>query len=156
MHPEIILAMSIDAIIEEARKDTNKNNKYTLIGKKYTVKDNSFTSELVEGKRLDYHVGLIGVPVTIVSKPYLTTITKPVIGSPTITITSTDGFILRQDAKYTHGSSATEHAIPSSIKGSLGNSEVGGIVVTASFNTTTNSLNNDSIGINAQIKVAFS
>lgn len=81
MHPEIILAMSIDAIIEEARKDANKNNKYTLIGKKYTVKDNSFASELVEGKRLDYHVGLIGVPVTIVSKPYLTTITKPVIGS---------------------------------------------------------------------------
>ena len=72
-------------------------------------------------------------------------LSKPVIGSPTITVASGSGFILRQEASYTHGSSSTVRVVPTSYTASL----VAGcyIKVTANFSDTTNAVNNSPIGI---------
>lgn len=71
-------------------------------------------------------------------------VTKPVIGSPSITITSGDGFVFRQGGNYTHGSAASTFVKPTSYSALLNNS---GFVVTAVFDVTTNAVNNDAIGI---------
>lgn len=69
---------------------------------------------------------------------------KPVIGSPTATITGGQGLVLRQDGNYTHGSGASAFVKPTSYSVILNNS---GFVVTAVFDVTTNAVNNDSTGI---------
>lgn len=71
-------------------------------------------------------------------------VAKPVIGSPSITVTSGQGFVFRQDGNYTHGSSASGFVKPTSYSVVLNSS---GFVITAVFDVTTNSVNNDSIGI---------
>lgn len=69
---------------------------------------------------------------------------KPIIGSPTVTVESGQGFVLRQGNSYTHGSAASTFVKPTSYSAVLNPS---GIVVTAIFDVTTNSTNNDAIGI---------
>lgn len=69
---------------------------------------------------------------------------KPVIGSPTVTVASGQGFVLRQDGNYTHGSAANTFVKPTSYSAVLNPS---GIVVTAVFDVTTSSVNNDSTGV---------
>ena len=71
-------------------------------------------------------------------------VSKPVIGSPSITITSGKGFVFRQAGNYTHGSAASTFVKPTSYSVVLNSS---GFVVTAIFDVTTNVTNNDSIGI---------
>ena len=69
---------------------------------------------------------------------------KPIIGSPTVTVASGQGFVLRQDGNYTHGSAASTFVKPTSYSAVL---NPNGIVVTAVFDVTTSSVNNDSTGI---------
>ena len=71
-------------------------------------------------------------------------VTKPVIGSPTITATSGQGFVFRQGDGYTHGSAASTYVKPTSYSVVLNPS---GFVVTAVFDVTTNVTNNDAIGV---------
>lgn len=72
-------------------------------------------------------------------------ITKPVIGSPTATVTSGQGFVLRQNNTYTHGSASSTFVKPASYSVATGYNS--GFVVTAVFDDTTNVVNNDAIGI---------
>lgn len=69
---------------------------------------------------------------------------KPVIGSPTVTITGGQGLVLRQGGNYTHGSGASAFVKPTSYSVILNNS---GFVVTAVFDVTTNVINNDATGV---------
>ena len=71
-------------------------------------------------------------------------VSKPVIGSPSITAASGQGFVLRQDGNYTHGSAASTFVKPTSYSVVLNSS---GFVVTAVFDVTTNVVNNDATGI---------
>lgn len=80
--------------------------------------------------------------------------TIPIIGSPTVTITSNNGFTLRQNNAYTHGSSASVPVIPASI--TCGANWANGIRITATFSDTTNAINNAPIGIVASIIITFS
>jgi hypothetical protein len=80
-------------------------------------------------------------------------VSKPVIGSPSATITSGQGFILRQGGNYTHGSSASVYVKPTSYSVSLNNS---GFVITAAFDVTTNVTNNDTLGICWDGKITLS
>lgn len=79
---QIIVAAAIDAMIEDAVKESQEREKLleNLIGKKYVPQDNSYIHEIVNGKRKDWGA-LIGVPCKIISKPYIITIsdgfTKP-------------------------------------------------------------------------------
>ena len=69
----------------------------------------------------------------------------PIIGSPTATATSTNGFILRQGNKYTHGSAASTYVKPVSY--TVATYAKMGFVITASFDVVTDATNNDTIGI---------
>ena len=69
----------------------------------------------------------------------------PIVGSPTVTVSSRDGFVLRQGEKYTHGSSATIYVSPDSYTAYT--SQWMGVTITASFTDTTNVINNNAIGI---------
>lgn len=69
---------------------------------------------------------------------------KPIIGSPSVTVSSGQGFVLRQDSKYTHGSAASTFVKPTSYSALLNPS---GIIVTAVFDVTTDVVNNDATGI---------
>lgn len=81
-------------------------------------------------------------------------LSKPLIGSPTVTATSINGFTLRQGAKYTHGSSATVNAKPSSYSVAITHGY--GMRITAVFSNVSNVTNNDSIGITWSGKITFS
>lgn len=78
----------------------------------------------------------------------------PIIGSPTVTVTSGNGFTLRQGNSYTHGSSASAYAKPASYSATL--SMYLGVYITASFSDTTNVTNNDTIGIYWNGTITFS
>lgn len=80
-------------------------------------------------------------------------VSKPVIGSPSITVSNGKGFVIRQDGNYTHGSSASEFVKPTSYSVVLNPT---GFVVTAIFDVTTNVVNNDATGIYWDGKITLS
>lgn len=102
------------------------------------------------GDSIDFKVRAAGY-VTNSGKNVVFTIpiTKPVIGTPTAVATSGNGFVLRQGAKYTHGSDGASspqvYAKPTSY--SVESNYNSGFVVTAVFDVTTNVTNNDAIGV---------
>ena len=80
---------------------------------------------------------------------------KPVIGSPSIAVSSNNGFRLRQNNAYTHGSSASVYVAPDSysvISLSYGN----GIAIKATFSNTANVINNAAIGVYWSGKIELS
>lgn len=79
---------------------------------------------------------------------------EPIVGSPTVTVTSGSGFVLRQGTKYTHGSSASDNVSPVSYEATA--TMFNGIYVKAVFSDTTNVTNNDAIGIYWNGTVTFS
>lgn len=72
-------------------------------------------------------------------------LSKPIIGSPSAQVSEADGFVLRQNNSYTHGSDPSTFAKPTSYD-VLVNPHVG-LVVTAVFDVTTNVINNSTIAI---------
>lgn len=85
---------------------------------------------------------------------FLVPLAMPIIGSPTITVTSNNGFVLRQGEKYTHGSSASVYVTPDSYE--VASSMYVGVTVTAKFSDTTNVINNNAIGILWNGTITFS
>lgn len=81
-------------------------------------------------------------------------VSMPIVGSPIITVTSVDGFVLRQGGEYTHGSASSTYVKPTEY--SVLHSYITGLFITAKFSNTTNVINNDSIGIYWSGKVTFS
>lgn len=93
---KIIIAAAIDAALEDALKENLSKESFpelnllvavcrpdllskekeellnNLIGKKYIPQDNSYIREIVNGKKMNYHCSLIGVPCQIISRPYIT------------------------------------------------------------------------------------
>ena len=85
---------------------------------------------------------------------FLVPLAMPIIGSPTVTVTSINGFVLRQDDKYTHGSTASVLVKPDSYSASMG--MYYGVTVNAVFSNTTNVINNAPIGIYWNGTITFS
>lgn len=79
---------------------------------------------------------------------------EPIIGSPSVTAASGNGFIFRQGNAYTHGSSASVYVNPTSYEATA--TMVNGVYIKAVFSTTTNVTNNDSIGIYWNGTITFS
>lgn len=102
------------------------------------------------GDSINVHVRTSGYVTEMGTKVFFTIpLAKPIIGEPIVDIRSTNGFILRQDGKYTHGcdGSTTPATYVHPINYSIDNNFNCGIIVTATFEDTTNVINNDSIGI---------
>jgi hypothetical protein len=79
---------------------------------------------------------------------------EPILGSPTVTVASGNGFVLRQNGNYTHGSSSTVYAKPTSYTNSR--YMFHGINVVATFSSTTNAINNASVGVFWNGTITFS
>ncbi len=95
------------------------------------------------------------------TKVYFTVpVSRPILGTPTITASSVNGFVLRQrnsstGGSYTHGSASDTYVKPSSYVAVImpgGDS----IRICATFSTTTNAVNNSPIGIQWSGKITLS
>ena len=151
----------------------NANN-HLLIG--YGLYSENLGETHVCGKDLRFHVGSVGgvqflpyykagteVSNTIYTGGFITSsgtkvyfnvpLMKPVIGNPTVTCISVDGFILRQDGKYTHGSAASTWVKPTSYECTLTNY---GVRIQATFSSTTNAINNAPTGVSWSGIIQFS
>lgn len=86
---------------------------------------------------------------------FIIPLAKPIIGSPTVTITSGSGLTLRQGAKYTHGSAPNTYVKPTSYSW-VGDTDWNAIIVRAIMSDTTNVTNNDAIGVAWNGTITFS
>lgn len=81
-------------------------------------------------------------------------VSVPIIGVSAVSVSSVDGLIVRQNAKYLYGATSTAAAKPSSYSASCNRES---IRVTATMANTTNvTYNNDACGIRASIRITFS
>lgn len=85
---------------------------------------------------------------------FVVPLSKPIIGSPTITATSTDGFQIRQNGKYCYGGNNSTYVKPRSY--SVEGTHANGIHVYVTFANATNVTNNNSLGIRWNGKITFS
>lgn len=98
-----------------------------------------FTAGYVTGEGKDVH--------------FVVPLSKPIIGSPTITATSTDGFQIRQNGKYCYGGNNSTYVKPRSY--SVGGTHANGIHIYVRFANNTNITNNSSVGIRWNGKITF-
>lgn len=86
---------------------------------------------------------------------FIIPLSKPMVGNPTITVTSVEGLMVRQNNKYLYGGSSTKYVKPR--KYAIHSTLSGGcICVTATMPNTTDVTNNSPCGIWANIKITFS
>lgn len=86
---------------------------------------------------------------------FIIPLSKPMVGNPTITVTSVEGLMVRQNNKYLYGGSSTKYVKPS--KYAIHSTLSGGcICVVATMPNTTGVTNNSPCGIYANIKIMFS
>lgn len=86
---------------------------------------------------------------------FLVPFAKPIIGNPTITITSGSGLTIRQGGAYTHGSGASTSVKPSSYS-TIGDTDWNSVQIVATMSDTTNVQNNDALGIYWNGTITFS
>lgn len=82
-------------------------------------------------------------------------ISKPIIGSPTLSGSSVNGFKIRQSGSYTHGSTSDSYVIPSSYTLAL-IGDGAAIRAYATFSDTTNAKNNYPCGIQVSMNITMS
>lgn len=86
---------------------------------------------------------------------FIIPLSKPMVGNPTITVTSVEGLMVRQNNKYLYGGSSTKYVKPR--KYAIHSTLSGGcICVVATMPNTTDVTNNSPCGIYANIKIMFS
>jgi hypothetical protein len=86
---------------------------------------------------------------------FIIPLSKPMIGNPTVTVTSVEGLMVRQNNKYLYGGSSTKYVKPS--KYTIHSTLSGGCIhVFATMQNTTDVTNNSPCGIYANIKITFS
>lgn len=101
------------------------------------------------GDVIDFNIKTAGYVTSSGQNVYFTVpITKPVIGSPTVTVSSNNGFILRQNG-YTHGcnGAATPAVYVKPTSYYVESNFNSGFIITAVFDITTDVENNSPIGI---------
>lgn len=81
-------------------------------------------------------------------------LSKPIIGGPTVTITSLNGFVLIQGGQYTHGSGPSTYITPDSYEATA--TYGAGVYVKAVFSDTTFATNDDTIGVYWNGKITLS
>lgn len=86
---------------------------------------------------------------------FIIPLSKPIIGKPTVTVTSVEGLMVRQNNKYLYGGSSTKYVKPR--KYTVHSTLSGGCIhVFATMPNTTDVTNNSPCGIWANIKITFS
>lgn len=86
---------------------------------------------------------------------FIIPLSKPIVGNPTVTVTSVEGLMVRQNNKYLYGGSSTKYVKPR--KYTIHSTLSGGCIhVFATMQNTTDVTNNSPCGIYANIKITFS
>lgn len=86
---------------------------------------------------------------------FIIPLSKPIVGNPTVTVTSVKGLMVRQNNKYLYGGSSTKYVKPS--KYTVHSTLSGGCIhIFATMQNTTDVTNNSPCGIYANIKITFS
>lgn len=86
---------------------------------------------------------------------FIIPLSKPIIGNPTVTVTSVEGLMVRQNNKYLYGGSSTKYVKPR--KYTIHSTLSGGCIhVFATMPNTKDVTNNSPCGIWANIKITFS
>lgn len=86
---------------------------------------------------------------------FIIPLSKPIIGNPTVTVTSVEGLMVRQNNKYLYGGSSTKYVKPK--KYTIHSTLNGGCIhIFATMPNTTDVTNNSPCGIWANIKITFS
>ena len=86
---------------------------------------------------------------------FIIPLSRPIVGNPTVTVTSVEGLIVRQNNKYLYGGSSTKYVKPR--KYTVSSTLSGGcIYVAATMPNATDVTNNSPCGIWANIKITFS
>lgn len=86
---------------------------------------------------------------------FIIPLSKPIVGNPTVTVTSVEGLMVRQNNKYLYGGSSTKYVKPR--KYAVHSTLSGGCIhVFATMPNTTDVTNNSPCGIYANIKITFS
>lgn len=86
---------------------------------------------------------------------FIIPLSKPIIGNPTVTVTSVEGLMVRQNNKYLYGGSSTKYVKPR--KYTVHSTLSGGCIhIFATMPNTTDVTNNSPCGIWANIKITFS
>lgn len=86
---------------------------------------------------------------------FIIPLSKPIVGKPTVTVTSVEGLMVRQNNKYLYGGSSTKYVKPR--KYTVHSTLSGGCIhVFATMPNTTDVTNNSPCGIWANIKITFS
>lgn len=131
------------------KSDTSKN--VTLMGKTVNIEvsetpnPTSFKPYLCKSNQQRFEIATAGyVTGNGTNICFFVPCSRYVVGEPTPSAWSANGFIIRQSGKYTHGSSSTTYVKPSSYSVAL---TPGGFTVTAVMSSTTNAINNAPCGI---------
>ena len=119
---------------------------------------NKFIPYYRVGDEIDFDIQTSGFVTTSGTRvKFIVPLTKPIVGNPTIIATSNNGFVLRQNNNYTHGSNVADNTTTYTKPTSYSVDSIpSGIVITAIFDNTTNVTNNDSIGVHWSGKITLS
>lgn len=125
--------------------DTNIYGKCVNIGVSETPNPTSFKPYLCKSNQQRFEIATAGyVTNNGTNVCFFVPCSRYVVGDPTPSAWSANGFIIRQSGKYTHGSNSTTYVRPSSYSVVL---TPGGFTITAVMSSTTNAINNAPCGI---------
>lgn len=126
--------------------NTNLYGHDVLLGVSNIASPDTFRPYIRSGDSFNVKVHTSGyITDSSTSLRFFVPLSRPVIGSPTITATSRDGFQIRQNGKYLYGSSASAYTTPVSYK--VESSWTYGVVIIVEFSDTSDVINNDSAGV---------
>ena len=132
--------------------DTYLRGRDVYLGASSTASYTTYRPYYRRGDSIDVRMGTAGY-VTSGTKEFYFTIPlgKPVVGNPSVSVSSINGLIIRQNSKYIIKSDWVQ---PDRYSAYIRNNNA--VSVIAFWNNATNAANNSSVGIDANIRITFS
>ena len=132
--------------------DTYLRGRDVYLGASSTASYTTYRPYYRRGDSIDVRMGTAGY-VTSGTKEFYFTIPlgKPVVGNPTVSISSINGLIIRQNSNYIIKADWVQ---PDRYSAYIRNNNA--VSVIAFWNNATNAANNSSVGIDANIRITFS
>lgn len=132
--------------------DTYLRGRDLYLGASSTASYTTYRPYYRRGDSIDVRMGTAGY-VTSGTKEFYFTIPlgKPVVGNPSVSVSSINGLIIRQNSKYIIKSDWVQ---PDRYSAYIRNNNAVSVIVF--WNNATNAANNSSVGIDANIRITFS
>ena len=132
--------------------DTYLRGRDVYLGASSTASYTTYRPYYRRGDSIDVRMGTAGY-VTSGTKEFYFTIPlgKPVVGNPSVSVSSINGLIIRQNSNYIIKADWVQ---PDRYSAYIRNNNA--VSVIAFWNNATNAANNSSVGIDANIRITFS